>query len=647
MMHPQEIPLPDTDGEQEESAAELLHRWITLPNIAEEVDDTVLSEIASAVTREYTLDKDSRSEWEDQNEDALKLAKQVAEEKSYPWAGAANIKFPLVQVASQQFAARAYPAIVRNDRVVKVNIPGVDPEGEVGKRAERVGRHMSYQLLNDMENWEEDTDTLLCALPIVGNAFRKTYYDPEHGLASKLILPEFFVVNQAAKDLETVPRTTEIVELYPREIEERIRGGLFLDDDYKSGEGHDDDGPQTFLEQHRFWDLDDDGYTEPYVVTLHEHSKKVARIVARFDADSVEVEQDGSVTRIKPVLYYTHYKFMPDPAGGFMGIGYGQSLGPMNKTINSTINQMLDAGHLANTGGGFLGAGLRLKGGNIKFRPGEYKNVPATADDLRKSIVSLSFPGPSPVLFQLLGLMIDAGKEAANVNDSMSGDMPAAGTPAMTTMAMIEQGHRVYSAIFKRVYRALKKEFVKLYRLDRLYPISEEMKQDFAEDAAIVPVADPNTATDMQRAAKAEALMQFREDPTYDKAEIDKYYIESIGIDGGYERFRNKQPPQPNPAMEIQQDLMVSQNAKIKAETILLFAEIDEVGAKTIKHIAEAEAEEAGIQMGEYMADVDVMKERARQQKDMEAARAKQQQMEQQRQQQMQQQQMQQRGPQG
>jgi chaperonin GroES len=604
---------------QDDVPAVKLQRWLQLPNIATEIEEGELSKIASAVCEEYTLDADSRSEWEAQNETALKMAKQVKEEKSYPWPGAANVKFPLLQTAAQQFAARAYPSIVRNDKVVRVNIPGPDQDGQKKARGDYIADRMSDQCLNQMDAWEEDTDTLLHALPIVGNAFRKTYYNPEKNCpCSELVLPDELVVNMDAVDLDSVPRVTQVLQLYPREIEERKRMGLFLDGRYSRGGSSDDDAPEEFLEQHRFWDLDGDGYSEPYIITVHKETKELARIVARYDQDGVEVNPDGSVIRIKAVSYFTHYKFLPAPDGTFYGVGYGSMLGPINETIDTTINQMLDAGHLANTGGGFIGAGLRLKSSSIAFRPGEYKNVPASADDLRKSIVTLSFPGPSPVLQGLLELLISAGKEVANVSELLSGDVPNQQMAASTTLALIEQGHRVYSAIFKRMYRSLKKEFAKLYRLNYLYPQMQMDQQAFAPDMEVIPVADPNTATDMQRLAKAEALLQFAQDPMFNAMAIKRRYIDALSVDGMDELF-NTEPPQPDPMLLLQQEGAKAEIAKTKAETIVKIAEIDKMHAQMVELLAEAESHEPGQQLAEYDAMTHRMKAMSQLQRDMNA----------------------------
>jgi hypothetical protein len=206
------------------------------------------------------------------------------------------------------------------------------------------------------------------------------------------------------------------------------------------------------------WDLDDDGYPEPYCVTVHKETRKVVRIKARFDADGVTTNAQGEVVRIEPLKYVTKYGFMPSVDGSYYDVGFGLLLEAINETVNSTINQLMDAGHLANTQGGFIGAGVSIKSGALKFAPGEWKKVEATGVDLKNSIVPLPIKEPSAVLFNLLGMLIEAAKEISATKDILTGETNQAQQPVGTTLAMIEQGLKVYTAIIKRVHRALKAE---------------------------------------------------------------------------------------------------------------------------------------------------------------------------------------------
>jgi chaperonin GroES len=592
---------------------------INMPNIADDLDDQKLATIGMTVTREYEIDKGSRSEWEAKMGKAMDLAMQVAEAKTFPWPGAANVKYPLLTTAAIQFAARAYPAIVQGADVVKGKVIGQDVDGSKQDRAERIGAHMSYQLLCEMLDWEEDTDKLLHILPIVGCAFRKTYFDPGKGVnCSELVSAKNLVVNYAARSMETAPRVTQVFELYPHEIVERQRSGVFLDVDLglASNADGDEDGAHEFLEQHRRLDLDEDGYSEPYCVTVHKDTGRVVRIYARYDAAGVEVDnQTGKVRRIEAVHYYTKYSFIPSPDGGFYDVGFGSLLWDINETINSTINRLLDAGTLANTGGGFLDKdAMKLKGGPVTFRPGEWKPANGGANGLAAAIVPLPTPMPSPVLMEMLGFLTDAGREVASVKDVLTGDGMTANMPATTTMAMVEQGLTQFSAIYKRIHRSLGAELKKLYRLNRLYlppevyfrVLDDEKavaQQDYEDESVdIAPVSDPTIITSQQKLAKAQYLMQFLGDPTglINQHELHKRIFEAAQIDHIETLLMEPQPPQPDPLAEATVALTQAEAMKSTQQAMESEAKTAKTWADAINALASAEAEEAGPQLAEY-----------------------------------------------
>lgn len=572
--------------------AEKLMRFMRSVNIAEDLDDDTLANLGRKVVDEYDIDKVSRNDWEERNKVAMDLAMQVAQVKQYPWPNASNVKYPLLTTAAIQFAARAYPAIVQGKDVVKGKVVGADqgipavgedgqpqmqegPSGEDGQpgqpqpvwevppgakrdKADRIARHMSWQLLEEMEDWEEDTDKLLHMLPIIGCVFRKTYFSRDLGRnVSELVPPMKLVVNNGARSLETVPRITQEFELYPYQITERVRGGLFLDLELgtATGDPADEDAEHEFLEQHRFIDLDEDDYPEPYVVTLHKETAQIVRITANYDERSVIFNEDGKVKKIERAGYFTKYPFIPSPAGEFYDIGFGSLLGSMSEAVNSSLNQLIDAGTLRNMGGGFLGRGARIKGGPLRFKPGEWKPVDTGGQVLRDSIVPNPVAEPSMVLFQLLGLLIEAGKEISSVKDVLTGEAPqGANTPATTTLALIEQGLQVFTAIYKRVYRAEKRELKKLFRLNQRYLPPESYftvldepeaiaQVDYDDEGVdIVPVADPGAVSSMQKLAKAELLMGMSEDPYFNGLEIRKRFLEQAGIED-VDQLLLEQPP--------------------------------------------------------------------------------------------------------
>lgn len=600
-----------------------LVEWIDHPNIADELEEDQLNKIGQKCKREFELDLSSREAegWDDQAEKSMDLALQVAKEKTFPWPKASNFVFPLMTMSAIQFAARAYPAIIQGRNVVKGVVVGKDegtpmvgpdgqpmmqpgpdgqpqpvwqiPPGGKRERAGRIGEHMSWQLLKEMKEWEEETDKLLHVLPIVGCAFRKSFFDPSMGCnASMLAMPLNVVVNFWAKSMERAARISEMLKYYPSEIEEFVRGDLFLKHDYgrAEGAGDDDDAPHDFIEQHRRLDLDEDGYPEPYIVMLHKQTNKVARIVARYDADCVHISKtSGEIARINPVDYYTKYDFIPHPKGGIYGVGFGQLLGPINEGVNGVLNMMFDAGTLQNTGGGFIGRGLSMHSGSVKFKLGEWKVVNAPGQTVRDAIVPMQHQGPNAVLFSLVGLLIEAGKDVSSIKDVLTGETAAATMQPTTLLALIEQGTKVFTAIWKRVYRAAGHEYEKLYRLNRIYleeqseyQIGDQWKtitrEDYAKGSGVEPIADPSMVSDMQRMARAQFLQSYQNDPMCDGVEIRKRVFDAAQIEGVDKLVHGQMPPNPEilaktAEMELKGKEIEAKIASEKAKEINLYAD--------------------------------------------------------------------------
>ncbi len=324
-----------------------IEKILETTNVAELLNEEDLKIISSKVREGYDRDLDSRKPWEEDLTKWSKLAMQVSEERTYPWPNAANIKYPLLSTAAMQFAARAYPTLVPSDgKVVKCQVIGKDPTGEKTNRAERVSTHMSYQVMHQMCGWEEDMDKLLLALPIAGTAFKKTYWDAgKQQNVSKLIFPKLLVVNYYAKSLEDAERLTEIVYLSKRQVKERQNKKIYLDvelpdpsskiDEDETHQRYssvdDDTAPYTILEQHTYLDLDNDGYAEPYIVTMDYDSETILRVVPRYNADMVMIDEKDKVISIVSKHYYTKYSFIPNPDGGLYYIGFGRLLGPLNE----------------------------------------------------------------------------------------------------------------------------------------------------------------------------------------------------------------------------------------------------------------------------------------------------------------------------
>ena len=519
-----------------------LEDLIVCPNIAELLHEDDLYKIGHDVHEEFTADLLSRSAWEKRTEESMKLALQVAEAKSFPWPNASNVKFPLITIAALQYHARAYPVLISGDTPVHCRVIGDDPDGMKERRAERIENHMSYQILEVAEDWEEDTDRVLITQPIVGCAFKKTYYHPtKRRPQSDYILARDLVVNYWTKSLDQAPRVTHVQYMTKNEIYERVARGLFCEmqdvtavtipqsnlqltqnkaQGMEAPQSTDPSTPYEILETHKFIDFDGDGYAEPYIVWVRRDTKQVLRIVARYFEQSIERNPKGKILGIKAEQYFTKFPFIPSPDGGFYDLGFGVLLGPLNQSIDTLINQMIDAGTMSNTAGGFLSRGIKMRGGNYNFAPLEWKHVDSTGDDLRKGIVPLPVREPSQVLFTLLGMLINYGERIGGSVDILVGQNPGQNTAAETTRTMAEQGMKIFSGIFKRTYRSLKQEFRKIYRLNQLY-LDDEV--DFQSDKGefnisaddyngpvsdISPSADPNIVSDSQLMAKAQAMLQ-------------------------------------------------------------------------------------------------------------------------------------------
>jgi chaperonin GroES len=517
-------------------------------NIAENLEEDKLTEIGQAAKAGFESDLASRSDWDKAMEDWIKLAKQLAEPKTYPWRNASNVKYPLLSTAAMQFAARAYPSLVPSDRrVVKAKPIGKDPDGQKTQVAEAISIYMSYQLMEEMEGWEEDMDKLLIMLPIVGVMFKKTYWDSVKQInCSRIVLPKNLVVDYWTKSLVEAERISEIIELSARKVKERQQSGLWLDvelgkaptpEGVMNPPAEDNTTPHQFIEQHTFIDLDDDEYEEPYIVTFQRTTGKVVRIVARYDQHTMYMDEEGGLQKIEPIQYYTKFGFVPNPDGSFYDIGFGVLLGPLNESVNTLINQLIDAGHMSSLQSGFIGKGLRLRAGETEFKPNEWKVVNAMGTDLKQQIVPLPTKEPSKVLFDLMGALITSGKELASVAEIFVGKMPGQNTPATTTMATIEQGMKVFTAVYKRIYRSLAEEFQKLYRLNSLYlqpdtyvdVVDMNLQAELfdVKQNNVFPGADPTAISQTERLLKAQGLMELLPSGALDPVKVVKRILEA------------------------------------------------------------------------------------------------------------------------
>lgn len=618
---------------------------VTSDNIGKLLSAEDRLKIAQTVMDEYKLDAAARAPWEAKMKTALDLALQVSQDKSFPWVGAANVKFPLITIAALQFHARAYPAMIPGPDIVKCQTFGSDPDGMKASRAARVGAHMSYQILEEDEAWEDNHDRVLITVPIIGCAFKKTYFDPalrhnvsENVLAKDILIPYF------AKSLDTASRITHVLEVSQNFVLGQERQELYckyepgaapvyngfgntLDEAKSESQGvtptlDDPDTPYFLLEQHRWLDLDGDGFAEPYVVTTMRDAAHLCRIVARYTSGAVKRNSVGDVYQIHATNYFTKYPFIPSPDGGIYDLGFGILLGPLNESINSLINQLLDAGTLSNTAGGFLGRGAKIRSGDTSFRPFEWKRVDSSGDDLRKNVVPLDTKAPSTVLFSLLQLLINYGERVAGATDPQVGENPGQNTPAETSRNMIAEGQRVFIGIYKRLHRAMKEEFRKLYLLNQAYldeaveyyavassTPSKVLRIDyFPTEKSICPTADPNMVSDTQKVQQAQFLKAAAAStPGYDTAAVERRYLRALQITDiesvypGPDKVPAPVPLQLQIAQIKAQTQATKDNMTMKMAAMELLGEVElnqakvqELRAKSIALLAEADSVKSG-----------------------------------------------------
>lgn len=624
----------------------VLNKYLTLDaetigaaNLCSRFDERDLQAIGTWVFDGYSADKQSRFKWERRTESAMDLAMQLQKEKSFPWPNCSNIAFPLVTIGAMQFHAKAYPAIINGTDVVKMRVVGLDAEGVEHMRAERVGQHMSYQVLEEDQPWEEQHDRLLLILAIIGSVFVKTYFSPKLGHnVSELVLSKDLVLNYWAKSVESCERKTHKIPLSRNDIRERVLSGVYRDvleekwyaepvlpqqtvqeqkQNLRTGQQPaarpDETTPFYGLEMHCNLDLDGDGYAEPWIILIEEQSKEVLRIVSRVARiEDVEVVQSGEykgqIISARAEEYFTKYSFIPSPDGGIYDVGFGILLGPLNESVNSIINQLVDAGTMANTAGGFLGRGAKIRGGVYTFTPFGWNRVDSTGDDLRKSVFPLPVRDPSTVLFQLLSLLVNYTNRISGATDAVVGENPGQNTPAETQRTMIEMGMKIYNAIFKRVWRSMKEEFRKLYILNGLnLPIQTTFgdkegrigQEDYlGSPDKVVPVADPNVTSEGAALQQALTLKQLAQTtPGYNWEVVERRVLRAMKIDDLDNVYpgpkSEKATPVPNPKAAIEQIKLQGKQMQFENEKAMFAAELMETHRLNQAKIVELQAKAA------------------------------------------------------
>lgn len=630
---------------------------ILATNVAEEFAADDLKKIGAWVWDGYTLDQQSRSKWSARTEAAMDLAMQLQKVKSFPWANCSNVAFPLITLAVLQFHARAYPALIQAPQVVKCRVLVQDADGQEAARAARAARvstHMSWQRLEQDQPWEEEWDRGLINTSVVGCTFRKTYRDAQKGYdVDQLVYAKDLVLDYWARSVEDCPRKTHIIPLFRNDIYEDVKRGIFCDvldaewyrgnpqpptstaqsaqHDARTGQAQpartDETTPFITLEQHVNLDLDGDGYAEPWIITIEERSKAVLRIVSALDDEKQVVRNSkGEVVRCNPVQYFTKVPFLPSPDGGIYDMGFGVLLGPLNESVNSIVNQLIDAGTFKNTRGWLLGRGAKMRGGVYNFKPFEAVRIDSSGDDIRKNVIRIEAEEPSSVLFQLLVLLIEYTNRIPGTTEVSVGENPGQNTPAETSRNMLAQGLKIYNAIFKRIWRAMGEEFKKLYALNALHMQTRQdfgkgqyaLPEDYRGDVqAIVPEADPNVSSDAERQQQMLFVAQrMFTVPGYNIEAAERALLKAWRVPDTDMIYPGpgKVPPLPNPKAAVEQIKLQGKQMQIQAQAQTAAAELLEthrlntakilqLGAQSAKLIEEA----GGIKTGHAIAALEAV----------------------------------------
>ena len=554
-------------------------------NLAEEIPDRELARISSELLGDFDANKASRQDWEDAYTNGLELLGFTYDERTQPFRGASGVTHPLLAEAATQFQAQAFNELLPAGGPVKTVVMGDDTPEKI-QQSTRVRQFMNYYITDVMEEYTPDMDQMLFYLPLAGSTFKKTYYDETLGRAvSKFVPAENLVVPYETADLETCPNITQVVRMSLNDLRKRQVAGTYLDVDVIPAQGemselegemnriegfepNQIDYDCTILECHV--DLDLEGYEDlgeddeptgikvPYIVTISEDNGEILSIRRNY------LEDDE---RKKKIQYFTHFKFLP--GFGFYGLGLIHTIGGLSRAATSSLRQLIDAGTLSNLPAGFKARGLRIRDDDDPLQPGEFRDVDAPGGAIRDSLMPLPFKGPDQTLFNLLGFVVQAGQRFATITDMRVGDGNE-NAAVGTTMAMMEQGSRVMSAVHKRLHYAMRKEFKILSRvmsesLPQQYPYSVAgadetvMSTDFDGRVDIVPVSNPNVFSQSQRIVLAQTKLQLatQAPELHNLPEVFRDMYEALGITDVDRIMKQVPPNQPSPVDPAQENIDV------------------------------------------------------------------------------------------
>jgi len=548
-------------------------------NLAEYLEDKVLDPLASELMDQYNSYKETRGDWEESYREGLSLLGFKYVNRTEPFRGASSVTHPVLAEAVTQFQAQAYKELLPADGPVRTQIMGaVDVAKE--EQSKRVKDFMNYQIMDQMKEYEPEFDQMLFYLPLSGSTFKKIYYDDLLGRAvSKFIPAEDIVVPYSATSLEDAEAIIHMVKMSENDLRKQMYSGFYREVELGEAQLKEDkikekelelegikantsEDMYTVLEMHVNLDLEgyedmdqegeETGIKLPYIVTINESTNDILSIRRNYTAeDPLKKKKD----------YFVHYKFLPGM--GFYGLGLIHMIGGLSRTATVALRQLLDAGTLANLPAGFKTRGVRMRDDAQPLQPGEFRDVDVPGGNIRDQFMQLPFKGPDATLLQLMGVCVSSAQRFASIADAQVGDMNQ-GAAVGTTVALLERGSRVMSAIHKRLYVGLKSEFKLLSEVFKTYlpPVypydvpgaSREIKvQDFDDRIDILPVADPNIYSQTQRISMAQAQLQLAQSnpKMHNMYQAYRSMYEAFGVKNINAILPPPQPPQPmDPSLE-------------------------------------------------------------------------------------------------
>ena len=514
-----------------------------LRNLATDLEEKELSEIGSSVLSDYESDLESRTKWDQMHSQWLRMYFQKDRPKNPPWDGSSQESLPLLSESCTQFSSRAIQAMFSSRKVIKAMPLGRVDSG-ARSRAKRIEEHMAFQIMDKMRGYKRGKRRMLLSVALHGSHFTKAYFDPlndmnvvENIRATDIAIP----YGTGPRDIEDVPRITHRIPMPMHKAKKLYEADYFSEEPvpYEKDEiareqdqAHDealglqpssrhDKREALILEQHTWFDLDDDGVDEPYIFTVDAQNGNVLRVSIRWETDEAGDPTDDQ----NPVNCFTHYVYMENP-DGFYGLGHGHLISQLNASVNKLLRQMVDAGTLSTVGNnsGFISEQIAgPAGGDIEFSLGKFKKVPASADEIGKGIHQFKFPGPSPVHPQAIQLLLARSDRLSSATEAITGQTEKVMQPT-TVMALIEQGLQVFSSVYDTLSDAWTEELMKIYRLNHKHMDPEEWftvfdvegseqelhaaREDYAPDFQVKPFTDPKQATSQQKLQKAQIAYQ-------------------------------------------------------------------------------------------------------------------------------------------